>query len=124
MAQGTSWPVVRKKLGKLPFARSGYALLLSLGDLALDSPRHSRALLNRQFGQQADPWNALTAEQPRYQTVLRMLDSVRGDRQFHGVVEIGCAEGVFTEALASRCEALQAVDFSEIALRRARDRCR
>lgn len=124
MAHRTSWPGWRKKFGRLPFARSTYALLWSLKDLILDTPQRSYALLNRQYEERMDPWDALASEQTRYQSVLTMLDDVRGDQRFRAALEIGCAEGVFTKVLASRCESLQAVDFSEIALNRARNRCR
>lgn len=52
-----------------------------------------------------------------------MLDQVRGIRRFGCALEIGCAEGVFTEILADRCDSLLATDFSEVALARARQRC-
>jgi cyclopropane fatty-acyl-phospholipid synthase-like methyltransferase len=37
-------------------------------------------------------------------------------------LEIGCAEGAFTELLVDRCEAILGVDFSQTALRRASQR--
>ena len=107
MAHRTSWPVWRKKFGRLPLARSTYALLWSLKDLILDTPQRSYALLNRQYEERMDPWDALASEQTRYQSVLIMLDDVRGDQRFRAALEIGCAEGVFTKVLASRCESHQ-----------------
>lgn len=61
--------------------------------------------------------------QERYSYELAMLDSVRGGTKFKRALEIGCAEGVFTEALASRCESLVGLDNSPTALARARQRC-
>ena len=40
----------------------------------------------------------------------RMVDSVRGGKRFRNALEIGCAEGAFTELLADRCHSLLAVD--------------
>jgi len=39
------------------------------------------------------------------------------------VLEVGCAEGAFTEILAPRCESLLAVDLSPVAVARASQRC-
>ncbi len=44
------------------------------------------------------------------------------DRQFARGLEIGCAIGVSTADLASRCDALLAVDISRAALSRAQER--
>jgi SAM-dependent methyltransferase len=54
---------------------------------------------------------------------LAMLDSVRGGKRFRSALEIGCAEGIFTEMLIERCDFLVAVDISSVALERARQRC-
>lgn len=51
-----------------------------------------------------------------------MLDAIRGSNRFGRVLEVGCAEGVFTEILAKRCDSLLATDISEVALARARQR--
>jgi len=53
-----------------------------------------------------------------------MLDSVRQAAQFGCALEIGCAEGTFTQILANRCDSLLATDFSEDALARARQNCK
>jgi 2-polyprenyl-3-methyl-5-hydroxy-6-metoxy-1,4-benzoquinol methylase len=52
-----------------------------------------------------------------------MLDAVRGAARFAKALEVGCAEGMFTEMLAPRCESLLAVDISPVALARAQRRC-
>lgn len=44
------------------------------------------------------------------------------DRGYASGLEIGCSIGVLTEALAARCDRLLAVDLSETAVARARDR--
>jgi predicted TPR repeat methyltransferase len=57
-----------------------------------------------------------------YEKQLQALDSVCGGACFRRALEIGCAEGVFSERLASRCEKLVAVDLSPVALSRAATR--
>ena len=67
-----------------------------------------------------DPWNYTSEyEQQKYRHTLELLPSRRIDR----AVELGCAEGVFTELLAPRVESLVAADISAVALERARARC-
>jgi predicted TPR repeat methyltransferase len=50
-----------------------------------------------------------------------MLDAAQRTG-FESAVELGCAEGIFTERLAPLCRSLEGLDFSEIALERARHR--
>ncbi len=52
----------------------------------------------------------------------QLLDSVSQGRRFRSAIEIGCAEGTFTELLAERCEELIAVDFVPLVVERARRR--
>jgi len=47
-----------------------------------------------------------------------------GSGPFDLALEIGCAEGAFTALLAPRCKELLAVDISEVAVARARERLR
>jgi SAM-dependent methyltransferase len=63
----------------------------------------------------SDPREALKYE--------RTLD-LCGQGPFDRALEVGCAEGVFTELLASRCRELLAVDISEVAVDRAAARTR
>ena len=42
---------------------------------------------------------------------------------YRRALEIGCSIGVFTQALAARCDAVLAVDLASRALERARERC-
>lgn len=51
-----------------------------------------------------------------------MLDEVCEGRLFPSGLEIGCAEGVFTEVLADRCESLLVLDVSPRALARTQNR--
>jgi SAM-dependent methyltransferase len=74
----------------------------------------------------ADHWGYTNdpVEAARHRLAIELLGQAVGkSERFGRVLEIGCAEGVFTEMLAPLCESLLAVDFSEIALERARRRC-
>lgn len=72
-----------------------------------------------------DPWNYTTCPQEadRFRSALKLLDTGGGQNHFERAIEVGCAEGVFTNMLASRCKSLLAVDISQTALERARKRC-
>lgn len=73
----------------------------------------------RIFSAGADPWSYHSRyEQEKYRQTLALLPE-RVER----ALELGCAEGVFTELLAPRVEALTAIDISPRALARARRRC-
>lgn len=67
-----------------------------------------------------DPWHLATSdyEWERAETTLAFL----GDRQYARALEVGCGEGFFTARLLDRCDRITAVDFSALALRRARVR--
>ena len=68
-----------------------------------------------------DPWRYETSayEQAKYATTLAALPEPHHARAF----EVGCSIGVLTALLAARCGSLLAVDVSEKALERARQRC-
>ncbi len=67
-----------------------------------------------------DPWNYTSEyEQTKYNYTLEMLP----EGEINSALELGCAEGHFTEKFAQRVNKLLAVDISERALARARDRC-
>jgi peptidoglycan/xylan/chitin deacetylase (PgdA/CDA1 family)/SAM-dependent methyltransferase len=67
-----------------------------------------------------DPWNYTSDyEQTKYKYTIEMLSELN----IITAVELGCAEGHFTEKLAPRVSKLLAVDISERALVRAQERC-
>lgn len=67
-----------------------------------------------------DPWNySSDYEQEKYRHTLEILPDV----PIGCAVELGCAEGVFTQMLAARVGTLLAVDISDRALDRARTLC-
>jgi SAM-dependent methyltransferase len=115
---------VRHALARVAFLRSGYYLLRTIRDAMRDSPARGQAELNHEFAAREDPWNYATAayQVDRIRSEVEMLDAVRGDGRFGHALEVGCAEGLFTEKLAPLCESLLAVDISPVALARARRR--
>lgn len=71
------------------------------------------------FAERADPWDYTNPyEQTKYRQTLGLVpDRVRR------ALELGCAEGEFTERLAGRVGELVAADISQLALDRASERC-
>lgn len=73
------------------------------------------------FARAADPWRYTSPyERTKYEQTLALIPPGAVGRG----LEIGCAEGHFTERLCARVSRLLAADISEIALRRAAERCR
>ena len=81
----------------------------------VDEPAYWNALFRRE-----DPWSYCSEyEQQKYAHTLELLP----EGTSHSVLEIGCAEGIFTAMLAERVGRLLAVDISGRALQRASARC-
>jgi SAM-dependent methyltransferase len=110
-------------LKEIGFSRQRWPFTFALLDLAFDPLRNSKAY-DRFYRARRDPWNyeADVGERQRHRLAAEMLDRVRNGRSFSNTLEIGCSEGVFTELLAPLSEVLWAVDFSTLALQRARQR--
>jgi SAM-dependent methyltransferase len=72
------------------------------------------------FYESADPWGFAdnSDEIAKYSLTLDLC----GSGPFGRALEIGCSEGMFTQLLAPRCNALLAVDISSVAVARARER--
>ncbi|MBV9357334.1 MAG: methyltransferase domain-containing protein [Chloroflexi bacterium] len=79
------------------------------------------AYFDHLYQEYADPWSFATSEyeSAKYDATLAALPRAR----YQSALEIGCSIGVLTGRLAARCLKLLAVDISEIALGRARQRC-
>jgi len=77
---------------------------------------------DRLYDASDDPWRFETSdyEARKYAATLAALPRP----QYSNALEIGCAIGVLTAALAPRCAALLAIDLAERALTRAQARCR
>lgn len=59
----------------------------------------------------------------RYDRMLAALTAAAGPPPWGDVLEIACADGVFTCDLVARCRAVTAVDISQVACERTRARC-
>jgi len=85
----------------------------------LDPDIEERVADFEEIFEQEDPWQYTSAyEQRKYEETLALLP-----RHIGSALEIGCAEGVFTQMLAKRVDRLTAVDISPTAIARARERC-
>jgi len=82
---------------------------------------YDHAHFERLYTDHVDPWSVLTSsyERDKFQATM---DAMEKDRYEH-ILELGCSIGGLTRHLASRCNALTAVDTSGIALQRAREWC-
>jgi 2-polyprenyl-3-methyl-5-hydroxy-6-metoxy-1,4-benzoquinol methylase len=75
-----------------------------------------------QFFQKADPWNLSgNVEQARYKLVLSYILKSFSPHQ-SSILELGCAEGNFTEHLSKVGYKSTSVDISDIAIERARQK--
>jgi SAM-dependent methyltransferase len=112
--------VVARTLGLQPSRHPRLSVLLS----AMLDPWASPESFDHDYANVPDHWGYTTEphERERHLLALQLLDFAREGRRLSRVFEIACAEGVFTEMLAPLCDSLLAVDFSEIALERARQR--
>src|ERR1700677_4564180 len=68
-----------------------------------------------------DPWNfgASPYERGKYTLTLNAMPKPR----YRSALEVGCSIGVLTRSLASRCDAVVAIDAAETPLVEARRRC-
>ncbi len=80
----------------------------------------TRRKMNRQFGKREDPFSYSTT--PYESARLAAMDAALGSAPLGTVLEVGCAEGHFTERLARRSGRVVALDISAVALERARKR--
>ncbi len=114
---------LREVMKKVPGAWNTWHLGRAVRDAWLDSSPRAQPDVTNDFVRN-DPWQYTTndLEMIRHRGEAAMLDRVRGNSRFGCALEIGCAEGVFTEILADRCDSLLATDFLEVATERARSR--
>lgn len=124
VAGDSNYRRLRGALRRVAFLRNGWHLILELKDALLNSSSRVRAMMSREFDR-PDHWGHFTLanERERLRREFEMLNAVRGNTRFRNALEVGCAEGEFTEMLGEVCDSLLAVDFSPVALARARQRC-
>ncbi len=77
------------------------------------------AFFDELYARDPDPWDFETSayEAAKYDATIAALEP-----PYASALEVGCSIGVLTERLAERCEQLLAIDVSERALARARER--
>ena len=80
----------------------------------------TRRKMNRQFGKREDPFAYRTT--PYEAARLEAMEKALGTAPLGTALEVGCAEGHFTEKLARRSGRVIALDISSVALERARKR--
>jgi SAM-dependent methyltransferase len=84
--------------------------------------RQSKEFFEARYRASSDPWQFASSdyELARYETTLDTLSRGSYRRGF----EPGCSVGVLTAGLASRVQHLIACDLSDVAVARAKERCR
>lgn len=78
----------------------------------------TRGKMDRVFSRGQDPFKY--GSSPYEMARLEAMQAALGPSRYGVAVEVGCAEGDFTEKLALRADRLLAVDISRVALERAR----
>ncbi len=84
----------------------------------------SPSTVDRHLSQHDDPWDYETnpTEWQRFEDQTELIDRVAQGHKFASGLEIGCAEGLYTELVAERCESLLVLDISQAALAKTRKR--
>ena len=99
-----------------PFVIDPARVVIEQGD---PSPHDLAEQFDHLFSRSPDPWDYTSAyERHKYDDTLSLVPA-----HVTSALEVGCAEGVFTERLAARAERLTAADISRVALERAQRRC-
>lgn len=113
--------VTRTRYPRLALFSDVVHLPRAIWELVSDQYQRAEAF-DREYDQKNDPWGyrVLSFEQERHRVAAAMLRAASANQPFSRILEIGCGEGVFTELLATNCNSLLAVDFSRVALDRAR----
>ena len=113
-------------LRKVTFLRNGLYLAIELRRALREPQTTTLKIVDNDFATGRDPWNyeASPLEQTRFSDQTAIIDKVREGLLFPFGLEIGCAEGLYTEVLAARCESLLVLDLSPTALERAQRRRR
>ena len=115
-------PIRERAKGIRPL-RSAWYMMLVLRERIAYRQASTVAGLDALFAARPDPWDYdSSAEQERHVIAEKLVERIDDPRALDRVIEIGCAEGVFTERLAPRCRSLLSLDVSAAAIERARGR--
>lgn len=118
--QSRTWRALRTVV----FLRSAVHLTIELRRSLLEARTTSRDSVDSEFRDGVDPFHYDTSltNRARFLRQKQMLDSVRAGGRFANALEIGCAEGHFTEVMAECSQSLLVVELSSTALARTRGR--
>jgi hypothetical protein len=106
---------------RLPTLHSGWRFAIASVEIVRD-PWSNGAAFDQLFMKQSDPWDFWRPrEQDRMRSALHLLKEAGG--RFEHALEIGCAEGMFTQQLMPLCNSLLAADISTVALQRTEKLC-
>lgn len=117
-AASRSRSAVRRTSRRIPGLAAAYRHAQLLSDMARErwwsDPKemNDRAIINREWCFESP------SEQERYQRVLSAVHRVRGSAVWGDVLEVGCAEGLFTGELVGRSESVTTCDVSAVACER------
>jgi SAM-dependent methyltransferase len=82
-------------------------------------PIFSEKHLNKFYEGKEDPFNFQSPyETEKYAHTMRLLDG----KTYKNALEIGAAEGIFTEMLAPHCTSLLGIELADVAVKRAKSR--
>ena len=109
---------VREAVSGLPALRSAWQLAQTIRAACLASTPRAHSGRKEDSGR-TNPCCDL--EGIRYRREAEMLENVRGTNRFGCVLEIGCADALFTAILADRCNSLFVTDSSEQTTARCRN---
>ena len=112
-----------RQIVRIPGLRGPAQCVRELEASALDSSARDRTTFEQLFASKVDPYE-FAREPERFDRACEMLDHICQGERFGRALEIGCAEGIFTERLSGRCQSILAVDLATTALARAREHCR
>lgn len=95
---------------------------ISAGDVPIDhqSDAYSETYFDSLYSDSTDPWQYQTRwyEKRKRDMCLAVLPQA----QYHNAIELGCGNGVFSELLARRCQALLSIDGNKNAVELAKQR--
>jgi len=113
----------RKLLRKIYPLRAAYCLAHELVDNITGGRGQIIRFYDRLWARTEDPFGYGQTEQhhARFQDMLATIHGLFGDRR-PKTLEVGCAQGIFTEVLEPVCESLLAVDTSDSGIAQARRR--
>ena len=119
-----SYQSARRVLERVPPIRTAIHYTVEVKNTLIDSSERDRKAVERLYTNKVDPFGFhRELEQYRFERAADFVQHAANGSRFPRALEIGCAEGMFTRALAPFCESLEAVDLSPIALQRAKQNC-